>query len=153
MWGQLTGFHYKPYKRFFYASSACIYPEFKQLEANVNLKEADAWPAEGPPLRLEMPYTISTRFSQRKGSKSAFVVCQKNARPPLPASCPSAFRQLISRCWSGKPERRLDFDEIVSILERYAERVEEDPYYLKWYEPGNGGVSGCDRGCSGPCKT
>uniref|UniRef100_M8C0C9 GDP-mannose 3,5-epimerase 2 n=1 Tax=Aegilops tauschii TaxID=37682 RepID=M8C0C9_AEGTA len=33
-------------KRFFYASSACIYPEFKQLETVVSLKEADAWPAE-----------------------------------------------------------------------------------------------------------
>ena len=34
-------------KRFFYASSACIYPEHKQLEAeNVSLKESDAWPAQ-----------------------------------------------------------------------------------------------------------
>ncbi|QHN81895.1 GDP-mannose 3,5-epimerase [Arachis hypogaea] len=34
-------------KRFFYASSACIYPEYKQLETtNVSLKESDAWPAE-----------------------------------------------------------------------------------------------------------
>ncbi|KAH8507640.1 hypothetical protein H0E87_009985 [Populus deltoides] len=33
-------------KRLFYASSACIYPEFKQLETNVSLKESDAWPAE-----------------------------------------------------------------------------------------------------------
>ncbi|CAM6107337.1 unnamed protein product [Calypogeia fissa] len=34
-------------KRFFYASSACIYPEYKQLDtACVSLKEADAWPAE-----------------------------------------------------------------------------------------------------------
>lgn len=32
--------------RFFYASSACIYPEFKQLETVVSLKESDAWPAE-----------------------------------------------------------------------------------------------------------
>lgn len=32
--------------RFFYASSACIYPEFKQLDTNVSLKESDAWPAE-----------------------------------------------------------------------------------------------------------
>ena len=32
--------------RFFYASSACIYPEFKQLETNVSQKESDAWPAE-----------------------------------------------------------------------------------------------------------
>ncbi|KAK9992745.1 hypothetical protein SO802_027730 [Lithocarpus litseifolius] len=31
---------------FFNASSACIYPEFKQLETNVSLKESDALPAE-----------------------------------------------------------------------------------------------------------
>lgn len=36
-------------KRFFYASSACIYPEGKQLDTEVEgggLKEADAWPAQ-----------------------------------------------------------------------------------------------------------
>ncbi|GMH35457.1 hypothetical protein BSKO_03325 [Bryopsis sp. KO-2023] len=36
-------------KRFFYASSACIYPEFRQLETEVEgggLKEKDAWPAQ-----------------------------------------------------------------------------------------------------------
>lgn len=35
--------------RFFYASSACIYPEGKQLETKVEgggLKEDDAWPAQ-----------------------------------------------------------------------------------------------------------
>jgi hypothetical protein len=35
--------------RFFYASSACIYPEHKQLETEVEgggLKEGDAWPAQ-----------------------------------------------------------------------------------------------------------
>jgi GDP-D-mannose 3',5'-epimerase len=35
--------------RFFYASSACIYPEHKQLETEVEgggLKECDAWPAQ-----------------------------------------------------------------------------------------------------------
>lgn len=35
--------------RFFYASSACIYPEGKQLDTTVEgggLKEADAWPAQ-----------------------------------------------------------------------------------------------------------
>jgi len=35
-------------KRYFYSSSACVYPEFKQMnhEANCSLKEADAWPAQ-----------------------------------------------------------------------------------------------------------
>jgi len=35
--------------RFFYASSACIYPEFRQLDVTVEgggLKESDAWPAQ-----------------------------------------------------------------------------------------------------------
>lgn len=33
-------------KRFFYSSSACIYPEHKQLESeNPGLRESDAWPA------------------------------------------------------------------------------------------------------------
>eukprot|EP00887_Chlorella_sp_A99_P001495 scaffold8.g1495.t1 len=35
--------------RFFYASSACIYPEYRQLDTDVEgggLKEADAWPAQ-----------------------------------------------------------------------------------------------------------
>jgi len=36
----------KKVKRFFYSSSACIYPENKQLDPNVTaLKEEDAWPA------------------------------------------------------------------------------------------------------------
>jgi hypothetical protein len=35
--------------RFFYASSACIYPEYKQLDVKIEgggLKEGDAWPAQ-----------------------------------------------------------------------------------------------------------
>eukprot|EP01130_Rhizamoeba_saxonica_P019004 TRINITY_DN9725_c0_g1_i1.p1 TRINITY_DN9725_c0_g1~~TRINITY_DN9725_c0_g1_i1.p1 ORF type:complete len:360 (-),score=88.08 TRINITY_DN9725_c0_g1_i1:61-1116(-) len=33
-------------QRYFYSSSACIYPEFKQLDTeNPGLKESDAWPA------------------------------------------------------------------------------------------------------------
>merc|ERR1719486_1031326 len=37
-------------KRFWYASSACIYPEYKQLKEDLEgacgLKEDDAWPAQ-----------------------------------------------------------------------------------------------------------
>lgn len=34
-------------KRFWYASSACIYPEYKQLTEDIAaLKEEDAWPAQ-----------------------------------------------------------------------------------------------------------
>ncbi|RRT57256.1 hypothetical protein B296_00016023 [Ensete ventricosum] len=47
--------------RFFYASSACIYPEFKQLETNVSLKESDAWPAE-----------VSSEISEIMGPQDAY---------------------------------------------------------------------------------
>jgi len=37
----------KGVQRFFYSSSACVYPEYKQLETDITaLKEADAWPAQ-----------------------------------------------------------------------------------------------------------
>ena len=50
---------YRLGRRFFYASSACIYPEGKQLNTEVEgggLKEDDAWPAQvGPVARASLP--------------------------------------------------------------------------------------------------
>ena len=46
-----------PTCRFFYASSACIYPEGKQLNTEVEgggLKEEDAWPAQVRSRTLEL---------------------------------------------------------------------------------------------------
>ena len=59
----------------------------------------------------------------------------QNARPPLPSTCPLAFSHLINRCWSSNPEKRPQFDEIVSILESYAESVEADPEFFSTYKP------------------
>lgn len=43
----LEAAHRNGVKRFFYSSSACVYPEFKQTKVDVPaLKEEDAWPAE-----------------------------------------------------------------------------------------------------------
>ena len=42
----LEAAHINGIKRYFYTSSACVYPEFKQMDANVTpLKEDDAYPA------------------------------------------------------------------------------------------------------------
>ncbi|XP_076940810.1 serine/threonine/tyrosine-protein kinase HT1-like [Bidens hawaiensis] len=92
-------------------------------------------------------------FENMTPEQAAFAVCQKNARPPLDDSCPMAFHHLINRCWSSKPEKRPGFDEIVKILEGYAACVEENPDFLTTYEPDNGSLFGCDRGCFGPRKT
>ncbi|KAK4479324.1 hypothetical protein RD792_014835 [Penstemon davidsonii] len=58
-----------------------------------------------------------------------------NVRPPLPPSCPTAFRRLIHRCWSSNPEKRPQFEEIVSILDSYTESLEQDPKFFSTYEP------------------
>ena len=54
--------------RFFYASSACIYPEGKQLDTKVEgggLKEQDAWPAQARSSRRlsDLPYLRQLLFS------------------------------------------------------------------------------------------
>ncbi|EPS64242.1 hypothetical protein M569_10539, partial [Genlisea aurea] len=50
-----------------------------------------------------------------------------NARPPLPSSCPPVLRKLIHLCWSRRPEKRPDFEEIVGFLEGYSESPEDQP--------------------------
>ncbi|KAK8655888.1 hypothetical protein V6N13_108453 [Hibiscus sabdariffa] len=87
--------------------------------------------------------TALTPFDNMTPEQAAFAVCQKNARPPLPSSCPPAFSHLINRCWSSNPEKRPQFDEIVSILETYAESLEEDPEFFKTYKPSGGTVLRC----------
>ncbi|XVF54125.1 hypothetical protein PTKIN_Ptkin05aG0155800 [Pterospermum kingtungense] len=79
--------------------------------------------------------TALTPFDNMTPEQAAFAVCQKNARPPLPPKCPLAFTHLINRCWSSNPEKRPHFDEIVSILESYAESLEEDPEFFSTYKP------------------
>nr|XP_043635871.1 serine/threonine/tyrosine-protein kinase HT1-like [Erigeron canadensis] len=85
--------------------------------------------------------TALTPFDDMTPEQAAFAVCQKNARPPLPASCPRAFHKLINRCWSSKPDKRPGFDEIVEVLERYAESIDQDPDFLATYEPGDDKIS------------
>ncbi|XP_022736848.1 serine/threonine-protein kinase HT1-like [Durio zibethinus] len=79
--------------------------------------------------------TALTPFDNMTPEQAAFAVCQKNARPLLPSSCPLAFSHLVNRCWSSNPDKRPQFDEIVSILESYAESLEEDPEFFSNYKP------------------
>ncbi|ONK81320.1 uncharacterized protein A4U43_C01F27780 [Asparagus officinalis] len=74
-------------------------------------------------------------FHDMTPEQAAFSVAQKNARPPLPASCPKAFTHLINLCWSTNPDKRPQFEDIVSILESYKESFEEDPSFFSWYKP------------------
>ncbi|KAJ9163741.1 hypothetical protein P3X46_023375 [Hevea brasiliensis] len=79
--------------------------------------------------------TALTPFDNMTPEQAAFAVCQKNARPPLPPACPLAFSHLINRCWSSYPDKRPHFDEIVEILDRYSESLEQDPEFFSNYKP------------------
>lgn len=82
--------------------------------------------------------TALTPFENMTPEQAAFAVSQKNARPPLPSACPMAFSHLINRCWSSNPDKRPHFDEIVSILEGYADAHEQDPDFFSSYNPSAG---------------
>lgn len=79
--------------------------------------------------------TALTPFDDMTPEQAAFAVCQKNARPPLPSSCPAPLRHLIHRCWSSNPDKRPHFDEIVTILKSYMESLDRDPEFFSSYEP------------------
>lgn len=84
--------------------------------------------------------TLTQRLCIDQFSNVSLVFAQllQNARPPLPSACPMAFSHLINRCWSSNPDKRPHFDEIVSILERYAEALEQDPDFFSSYKPSAG---------------
>lgn len=61
--------------RFFYASSACIYPEFRQLDTTVEgggLKESDAWPAQ-PQVRFTPAPSGTSPLAQAKVALHAWL--------------------------------------------------------------------------------
>lgn len=92
-------------------------------------------------------------FHEMNPEQAAFAVAQKNARPPLPASCPPAFSHLISRCWATNPDKRPQFQEIVSILESYKESFEEDPTFFSSYKPiQRQALRRCLPRCTATCK-
>ncbi|PNX87189.1 serine/threonine-protein kinase HT1-like protein, partial [Trifolium pratense] len=76
-----------------------------------------------------------TPFDNMTPEQAAYAVTHKNARPPLPSDCPLAFTNLIKRCWSSNPNKRPHFTEIVSILERYTDSLEQDPEFFSTYKP------------------
>ncbi|XP_078174508.1 serine/threonine/tyrosine-protein kinase HT1-like [Carex rostrata] len=74
-------------------------------------------------------------FNGLTPEQAAFAVAQKNARPPMPTSCPIAISHLINQCWASNPLKRPDFDKIVSILESYKKSLDEDPTFFLSYNP------------------
>ncbi|URE24620.1 STYKc [Musa troglodytarum] len=57
--------------------------------------------------------------------QAAYAASEKNLRPPLSTTCSPVLNNLIKSCWSANPARRPDFNYIVSVLEKYDERLKE----------------------------
>ena len=82
--------------RFFFSSSACVYPQYKQKSADVTpLKEEDAWPAEP-----EEGYGLEKLFMEK--------LCQyyrrtMGSRPVLPASTTSTAPWASTRAGRRRP--------------------------------------------------
>lgn len=70
--------------------------------------------------------TGSLPYEDMTPLQAAFAVVNKNLRPVIPSSCPAALKLLIEQCWAWQPEKRPEFQQIVSILENLKTVLERD---------------------------
>ncbi|XP_010917790.1 serine/threonine-protein kinase 52 [Elaeis guineensis] len=45
------------------------------------------------------------------------AVVRQNLRPEIPRCCPSSLANIMRRCWDANPDKRLEMDEVVKLLE------------------------------------
>jgi len=57
-------------------------------------------------------------FADMNPVQVAVAVIDKNSRPVIPTHCPHGLRDLINQCWALKPQKRLEFCQIVRVLEQ-----------------------------------
>ena len=60
-------------------------------------------------------YLLSYLFSSEN---TVGVVFFQNIRPVIPSECPPVIRVLIEQCWCEKPEKRVEFWQVVKVLEQ-----------------------------------
>lgn len=74
----------------------------------------------------ERPYANKSAFDAAAG------VSQESARPPFPNGTPTAFAQLIEKCWDDDPQARPQFDAIVTrLIELVSTLTEPEKQFLE----------------------
>ncbi|KAL8138174.1 hypothetical protein V2J09_004175 [Rumex salicifolius] len=58
--------------------------------------------------------------------QAAYAAVNKNMRPQFPESSPPVMRAIIEQCWSAEQDKRLEFSQIVQLLEEYKASVAID---------------------------
>ena len=85
--------------RFFYASSACIYPEGKQLNTEIEgggLKEEDAWPAQVRPSAVASAHLL-TSLTTANSCHRSLRVCRTCVRAACESKAPPVLHSDVNQ--------------------------------------------------------
>ncbi|KAH8975457.1 hypothetical protein BDL97_01G158400 [Sphagnum fallax] len=62
-------------------------------------------------------------FQNMTAVQAAFAVVNRGVRPSIPADCPPALADIMTRCWDANAELRPGFVQVVKMLERAQEEI------------------------------
>jgi serine/threonine protein kinase len=62
-------------------------------------------------------------FQNMTAVQAAFAVVNRGVRPPIPADCPPALAEIMSRCWDANSDFRPSFMLVVKMLEQAREEI------------------------------
>jgi serine/threonine protein kinase len=71
-------------------------------------------------------------FRELDNEELMLALRDQNLRPTIPKWTPEAYKLLTERCWSGSPNARPSFDQILKLL-----KILEDKHMYSWPPPEN----------------